>query len=332
MKKGIYFCHQDAWERVYQGRNAQKLQELLDCPAMVLTRENWREHADWLQDVEVIVSSWGGPIVDEKFLELAPNLKLYLYGAGSIKGLMSDAAWERGVRITSAYAANAVPVAEFTLSQILFCLKNGWQLSRRSHDGESELWGVDKPVIGAFGAKVGIISLGMIGKKVCEFLKPFDVDVLVSSSYGSPDLERELGVRVTSVEEIFKTCDCVSLHSPLLPSTQGMITAAHFRSMKHGASFINTARGAVVREDEMIEVLCERPDLTAVLDVTDPEPPHSESPLLSLPNVVLTPHLAGAFGNECQRLGDYMLDELGRYLQGAPLRWEIRADKAAVLA
>jgi phosphoglycerate dehydrogenase-like enzyme len=245
---------------------------------------------------------------------------------------MSDAAWERGIRITSAYAANAVPVAEFTLSQILFCLKNGWQLSRRTHAGNREVWGAEKKVAGAFGTKVGIISLGMIGKKVCELLKPFDVDVLVSSSCGSPELADQLGVRFASVEEIFSTCDCVSLHTPLLPSTRGIISGDHFRSMKVGASFINTARGAVVRQNEMIEVLTERPDLTAVLDVTDPEPPDPGSPLLHRPNIVLTPHLAGAFSGECQRLGAYMLDELGRYLKDAPLQWEINAEKAVALA
>lgn len=332
MKTAVYFCNQDAWKRVYRGRNAGRLSERVDCSPTVLTLDNWRKHANLLRDVEVIVSSWGGPIVDEEFLELAPNFKLYLYGAGSIKGLMGDAAWERGVRITSAYAANAVPVAEFALSQILFCLKDGWQLSRRAHAGNKAVWGAEKKMAGAFGSKVGIISLGMIGKKVCELLKPFDVDVLVSSSYGSPELERELGVRFASVEEIFKTCDCVSLHSPLLPSTQGMITARHFRSMKPGASFINTARGAVVREEELIEVLRERPDLTAVLDVTDPEPPRSDSPLLSMPNVALTPHLAGAFDGECQRLGATMLDELDLYLQNEPLQWEIKAKQAAALA
>jgi phosphoglycerate dehydrogenase-like enzyme len=332
MMKGIFFYNEDVGDRVYGPREVVELSELVDMAPVRLDRENWRQHRELLRDVDVILSTWGGPEVDEEFLAAAPNLKVIFYGAGSIKGLMSGAAWERGVRITSAYAANAVPVAEFTLSQILFCLKDGWQMSRRAHAGEQEIWLGSKVVPGAYRTKVGIVSFGMIAKKVCQLLKPFDVEVLVSSSYATPELEREFGVRFASVEEIFETCDCVSLHSPLLPSTRGSITGTHFRSMKPGASFINTARGAVVRQDELIEVLRERPDLTAVLDVTDPEPPAPGSPLLTMPNVVLTPHLAGSFHHECRRMGQYMIDELRRFLNGGDLKWEICREQAKNLA
>lgn len=332
MMKGVFFYNEDVGGRVYGPHEVAELSELVDMIPVRLDCKNWRAHRELLQDVDVILSTWGGPEVDAEFLEAAPNLKAIFYGAGSIKGIMSDDAWERGVRITSAYAANAVPVAEFTLSQILFCLKDGWQLSRRTHAGEQEIWLGSKVVPGAYRTKVGVVSFGMIAKKVCELLKPFDVEVLVSSSYGSPELEREYGVRFASVEEIFKTCDCVSLHTPLLPSTHGLITAEHFRSLKQGASFINTARGAVVRQNELIEVFSERPDLTAVLDVTDPEPPAPDDPLLSMPNVVLTPHLAGSFHYECRRMGQYMIDELGLFLDGEKLKWEIVREQAEKLA
>ena len=111
-----------------------------------------------------------------------------------------------------------------------------------------------------------------------------------------------------------------------------MITGRHLAMMKEGATFINTARGAVVREKEMIEVLTQRPDLTAVLDVTDPEPPELDSPLTKLPNVILTPHIAGSAGPECQRLGYYMLQEFQRYLAGEPLKFGITKEAAAKLA
>jgi phosphoglycerate dehydrogenase-like enzyme len=102
--------------------------------------------------------------------------------------------------------------------------------------------------------------------------------------------------------------------------------------MKPGASFINTARGAIVREGEMIEVLRARPDLFAVLDVTYPEPPAPDSPLYTLPNVILTPHIAGSMDGECRRMGRYMVEELRRYVKGEPLRWGISRERAAVLA
>jgi len=139
-------------------------------------------------------------------------------------------------------------------------------------------------------------------------------------------------VESVSLDQLFRESDVISLHTPSLPATKGMITGAHFAAMKPNATFINTARGAVVRETEMIEVLTHRPDLQAVLDVTDPEPPKPESPLYTLPNVVLTPHIAGSQNNECRRMGHYMVEELGRYLAGQPLKWQINQELAAKLA
>ena len=111
-----------------------------------------------------------------------------------------------------------------------------------------------------------------------------------------------------------------------------MITGAHIASMKEGATFINTARGAIVREPEMTAVLAERPDLFAILDVTDPEPPVDGSPLYTLPNVVLTPHIAGSMDGECRRMGRTMVEECRRYLAGEPLRWAIDRERARSLA
>jgi phosphoglycerate dehydrogenase-like enzyme len=102
--------------------------------------------------------------------------------------------------------------------------------------------------------------------------------------------------------------------------------------MKLNATFINTARGAVVRENELIDVLRERSDLTALLDVTYPEPPVPDSPLFTLPNVMLTPHIAGSVGPECLRMGELMYDELCRYLNGEPMRYKVRREQAAMMA
>lgn len=111
-----------------------------------------------------------------------------------------------------------------------------------------------------------------------------------------------------------------------------MITGEHFKLMKSYSSFINTARGAIIREEEMIEVLKERGDITAVLDVTFPEPPVKESPLYSLPNVILTPHLAGSVGQECGRMGSYMLEEFKRYLSGEELKWQVTREQFEIMA
>jgi phosphoglycerate dehydrogenase-like enzyme len=172
----------------------------------------------------------------------------------------------------------------------------------------------------------------MAGSRVAELLRSFEVKVLAYDPFVAQEKARSLNVEMCPLEEVFLRSDVVTLHTPWLKETEGMITGRHFASMRSGATFINTARGAVVREQEMIQVLKERPDLFAVLDVTWPEPPESDSALYSLPNVILTPHIAGAMGPECRRLGRYMVEELQRYVAGRPLRWAITREQARLLA
>jgi phosphoglycerate dehydrogenase-like enzyme len=128
-----------------------------------------------------------------------------------------------------------------------------------------------------------------------------------------------LGIELTTLEEVFATSDVVSIHTPLLPDTIGLVDQRVLTTMKVGATLINTARGAVVNERDLIAVLSQRPDLTAILDVTWPEPPAADSLLYSLPNVILTGHLAGAHGPECARMGELVADEMARLARGAPM-------------
>jgi phosphoglycerate dehydrogenase-like enzyme len=172
----------------------------------------------------------------------------------------------------------------------------------------------------------------MIARLVRERLRPFDLKVLAYDPFAKPEEAARLGVTLVPLEVLFRESDVVSLHTPWLKETEGLITGELLASMKPGATFVNTARGAVVREPEMIEVLQRRPDLFAVLDVTYPEPPVADSPLYSLPNVFLTPHIAGSMDHECRRMGRYMIEELDRFLAGQPLAWQVTREKAALLA
>jgi phosphoglycerate dehydrogenase-like enzyme len=332
MYKALYILDPGPYEWIYGPTEREDISKLVDMIAPQQTVQSIREHPELLHDVQVILSGWGAPVMDEAFLDQTPNLKAVFYGAGSIRGIVDHAFWQRGLVITSAYGANAVPVAIYTLSQILFSLKHGWryglELKRTHQYPERETMNMP----GTYTSTVGIISLGMVGRNVCELLKPFGLKVLAYDPFVSPETAKELGVELCSLEDVFRRADVVSLHTPWLKETEGLITEAHFAAMKTGASFINTARGAVVREEEMIAVLQQRPDLFAVLDVVHPEPPATDSPLFTLPNVIVTPHIAGAVGTECQRMGRYMVEELTRYLRGDALQWGITEQKAKVLA
>ena len=135
-----------------------------------------------------------------------------------------------------------------------------------------------------------------------------------------------------SLDEIFRQSNVVSVHTPWLKETERLVAGRHLSMMKPYSTFINTSRGAVIREMEMIEVLRQRQDLVAVLDVTHPEPPAPDSPLFSLPNVILTPHIAGAMGTECRRMGQIMIAELKRYLAGEPLQFGLTRERVAIMA
>jgi phosphoglycerate dehydrogenase-like enzyme len=330
MINGLIVLNEHACELIYGPELLTEISRRVHLVAPPQTAASLGAHPALLNDVDVIFSGWGAPLMDGAFFSAASRLRAVFYGAGTVRGFVTDAFWERNVVLTSAYAANAVPVAEYTLATILFSLKHGWRYAL----GAKRLGRFPEQTLapGAYGAKVGLISLGMIGRLVRERLRPFEVEVVAYDPFLSAAQADELAVRTASLREIFETCDVVSLHTPWLKETEGMITGAHFELMKPGATFINTARGAIVREQELIRVFQKRPEITAVLDVTHPEPPASESPLYSLPNIVLTPHIAGSSDRECRRMGRLMLDEFDRWIRGEPLKWSITRERAAIMA
>ena len=322
------------YQLVFGTRERKAIEALVEVKGVFHSREEALKHPETLKEVEIVISGWGGPRIDEEFLVKAPSLKLVLHAAGSIRPIVSEAFWERGVRICSAYGANAIPVSEFTFAAVVFCLKGAFSFNRKvakERRYQSTFPGPDVP--GCYGTTVGIVSLGMVGKRVCQLLRNLEVRILAYDPYIRLEEAKSVGVdSLCSLEDLFRSSDVVSLHTPLLPETKGMIRYSHLCLLKEGASFINTSRGAVVHEPELIRFLQERPDVQAVLDVTDPEPPAPESPLYDLPNVFLTPHLAGSLGGECRRMAQFMVEELKRYLRGEPLRWEIKKERFLISA
>jgi phosphoglycerate dehydrogenase-like enzyme len=330
MYKGLIALDLAGFELIYGAEIKGKIAQRVELLAEPMWGNALVKRPDLLAQVEVIFSGWGAPEMTAEFLAQAPNLKAVFYGAGSVRYFTTDAFWARDIAITSAYAMNAVPVAEYTLATILLSLKSFFQTSAKIR----EIGAYPKrPVVaGGFGSKVGLISLGMIGRLVRERLRPFDLEVLAYDPFLTAEQAASLGVKQATLEEIFEQCDVVSLHAPSLKETEGMITGRLVGTMKPNATFINTARGKLVREEELIEVLRVRKDLTAILDVTDPEPPVADSPFWALPNLILTPHIAGSMDNECRRMGSLMVDEFDRWNRGEPMQWGLTQAKAALMA
>ncbi len=319
------FLGTDANLNIYKSCMKDLQAEAMGLTQQIYSKNDVISHPEIFRDTEYIFSTWGMPVfTKEEVLQYFPLLKCVFYGAGSVQNF-ARAFLESNVKVFSAWGANAVPVAEYTVAQILLANKGYFLSSKKIKSTESRKKAAEytHTMPGNFATRVGIIGAGMIGKMVIERLKAFNLEVLVYDPFLSDEKAMELGAKKTSLEEIFSTCQTISNHVANLPETVGMFTYDLFKLMKDNAVFINTGRGAQVIEDDLIRILTEKPHVTAVLDVTYPEPPVDGSKLYELENVILTPHIAGSAGNEVMRMGEYMLDQFIKYKNGLNYEYEV---------
>ncbi|WP_335991586.1 hydroxyacid dehydrogenase [Glycomyces sp. MUSA5-2] len=269
-------------------------------------------------EAEVLVSSWGVPRLDAEALAKAPRLRAVLHAAGTVKSIVAQEGWERGLAVSSSSGANALPVAEYTLASILMAGKGIFNLREDFRAQRSFTLGYVHPEVGNFGRTIGIVGASKIGRRVIELLRPFDFDVLVADPYLDEAEAAELGAELVDLDSLIAQCDIVSVHAPDLPETAKLISAERLAAMKDGTVVVNTARGRLVDTDALTaEVAAGR--LSAVIDVTHPEPLPADSVLYDLPNAFVTPHVAGSHGNELSRMGLFMVEEAERWARGEDL-------------
>jgi phosphoglycerate dehydrogenase-like enzyme len=274
-----------------------------------------------LADTEILITGWGCPPIDDAVLQAAPRLRAVVHTAGSVKGHLTPECWTRGLLVSSAADANAIPVAELTVAMILLTGKDVFGLrDRYRHDRTFEP-GEIVPGIGNYHRRVGIVGASRIGRRVMRLLAPFDLTVSLTDPYvpSAPP-----NVRLLALADLLRDSDVVSLHAPAIPETHHLMNAQTLALIPDGGVLINTARGSLVDTDALVAELATG-RISAVLDVTDPEPLPASSPLFELPNVFLTPHIAGSQGNELGRLGHAAADELERVVAGVPLAHQILA-------
>lgn len=294
-----------------------RLREWVDIdPALVAEDPTDPALAAVLARTEILVTGWGCPRLDAAVLDAAPKLRAVLHSAGSVKGFATPEVWRRGIAVSSAAEANALPVAEYTLAMILLAGKD--VLVRRERlraERVSPGWGI-VPGIGNHGRRVGVIGASRIGRKVIELLRPFDLTVSLSDPYVDESAARALDVSLLDLDDLLRTSQIVTVHAPETPETRHLIGRRELALMPDRAVLINTARGSLVDTDALVGEL-RTGRLSAILDVTDPEPLPADSPLHDLPNAFVTPHLAGSQGNELARLGLAVVAEAERVVSGA---------------
>lgn len=289
----------------------------------VYRKEDVLADPEGFADVDFIFSTWGMvELTEAQIRSIFPKLQCVFYAAGTVQ-FFARPFLHCGVKVFSAWAANGVPVAEYTVAQILLANKGFFQLCPMMRRQDDSAYRYKNNYPGNFGARIGIIGAGMIGKMVIKMLKRYHLEVVTFDPFLSEEKAAELGVKKCSLEEIFATCQVVSNHLANNPQTVGMLNGKLFASMLPYATFLNTGRGAQVVEADLVEVLTNRPDLTAVLDVTFPEPPNKDHPFYHLPNCFLTPHVAGSSGDEVCRMAEYMVEEFNRYLRNEPCLYEV---------
>lgn len=286
-----------------------------------------------LAELDILVTAWGCPRISREVVAAAPRLKLIAHAAGTVKHHLDPAVYEAGIAVTNAVDANAIPVAEFTLAMIILANKRTFEfrdLYRADHTRRSTYELMDAP-IGNYRRSIGIVGASHIGRRVIDMLALLDCDVLLYDPYVTADDPVTRTARLVSLDELVARADVVSLHAPSLPSTRHMIGERQLAAMRDGATLINTARGALVDEAALIAEL-RRGRISAIVDVTDPEIPPAGSPLYDLPNLFLTPHIAGAVGTERSRLGGLVVDEIERFLAGKDLHHAVSYASLAVVA
>ena len=296
-------------DAVYSRELQEKLKSELTFLAPVKSEEELEGRKEELQSVDYIFSTWGMlALTKEQILTYFPNLKAVFYAAGTVQAFARPFL-ELGISVHSAWRANGIPVAEVTVSEIILANKGFF---RRRVKSRSE-WTNRDPELrypGNYGTKIGLLGAGMIGAKVIELLRPYQLDIMVFDPFLSDERANALGVKKASLEEIFETCHIVSNHLANKPETVGIIRRDLLARMGEYSVFINTGRGAQVDMEALIDEMRAHPARTAILDVTDPEePPKEDSPLYTLENVILTPHIAGSIGLETHRMADFMYEE-----------------------
>jgi phosphoglycerate dehydrogenase-like enzyme len=276
-----------------------------------------------LPQADGCLTSWGVAQLDADVMAASSRLRAMAHMGSSVKRFVSDALWERGVHVTTAAPTLAEDVAITTLGLMIVGMKRIVPLGQHVRQGgwrESPFW----PSRELRYKTVGIIGASHVGRHLIRLLKPFEVKIALYDPFVSAAAAREMGAEKMELNELLGRADIVTLHAPSTPDTYQMLNAEGLALMKDNALLINSARGTLIDEPALIREL-QRGRFFAFLDVTDPEPPANDSPLRTLDNVVVLPHLAGCI-EDCSKMGEMAVEELRRFFAGEPPLYQVKTE------
>ncbi len=332
MKIALLGTNKGKFNLVFSDDVIKKLKEYGEISPELINKGNIEKHKEFLSECEVAFSTWGMlKLSEDEIKKYLPKLKFIFYAAGTVQ-YFAKPFLNCGVRVFSAFAANAVPVAEYTVSQIILASKGFYQGAKRYRLALPASFIHTQKSRGNFDIKVGLAGLGCIGSMVAERLKEYDLEIYAYDPFCSEEKAEKLGVTLVDLETLFKECDVISNHLANKKELKNVFTNKHFSSMKKHSTFINTGRGDQVNEWALAKNLLLHPSRTAVLDVLKLEFIPYINPLFWCPNAIITPHIAGSMGNETHRMAYYMIEQLENYLNGKDTQYEVTKEMLSIMA
>jgi phosphoglycerate dehydrogenase-like enzyme len=332
LKKAIFLCNnQNNIHNFFDKGRREKIEHLANLYPEVITKESINVHIDAVRNADVVFSAWGMPRFEPNELDVFDNLKAIFYAAGSVKSF-AESFLNRGVIIVSGWQANAIPVSEFTVAQIILSTKGYFRNIREYKDSELRTKGICFKGKGSFDETIGLIGCGAIARRVIKLLKNYNLQVIVYDPYLSDSDAKVLGVEKVNLDDIFKRAYVISNHLPSLKELKGILNKKYFSLMREDATFINTARGAEVVEEDLVSELKKRPSLTALLDVLVDERSNADRELFHIPNVYVTSHIAGSQNNELVRMADFVIEDFISWEAGLPLKYQVTSEMLKKMA
>lgn len=277
--------------------------------------------ADIIDRYDACITSWGSARFTPEVIERAVRLKLIGHAAGSVVAVVNEDIFDTGIAVTCANKPLAVSTAECAVALIL---AGAWDLHGYNLRFKQGQWSANHrdTVLGVTGRTIGIIGYGEISRHVIRYLQVFQPRILLHSRHCSKDEADRMGVELCSLTDLLQQSDIVSLHNTWTPQTEGMIGREQLAMLKDGALFVNTARGRIVDETALVEEI-QTGRIFAALDVYHTEPLPASHALLQLPNVFASPHIGGFHRDYKSRFGEYITEELDRFIRGEDLQGQV---------
>ena len=331
--KALVAINQDkTFDTFFTKSNIEFAKSLGEIVWLDTAKESINDLKEKIKDCDTYITCWGSPALTPDILECDPKLKLLTHLGSTVAPVVCDEVYERGIKVISGFDYFSKSTAEGAVAYMLAAMRNIPFYNDRLK--EKRIWReIDDYTDSVIYKKVGLVGYGGVGRYVAKMLSTFDVDMKVSARRELPEEDKKLfGFTQCSMEEIFETCDIISIHLAYNNSTHHMIDDTLLSKIKPGALLVNTARGAVIDEEAMIKHL-EKGDFNAALDVYSQEPINMDNPMLSLPNVLMLPHQAGVTVNLRAVLTHDLLKESVDFIDnGIPVKNEILASKATSMS